>query len=93
LNTEINVINTLTTTINGIGNDIVGISVTSIDSMALKITDLGKQGMPGAQGIVGPVGPSLQFDELNEEQKIELRGDVGNTSTNYTNLFNSVLLS
>ena len=49
--------------------------------------------MPGAQGIVGPVGPSLQFDELNEQQKLELRGDVGNTSTNYTNLFNNVLLS
>lgn len=93
MNTEINVINTLTTTINGIGNDIVGVSVTSIDSLALKVTDIGKQGMPGAQGIIGPVGPSLQFDELSEQQKLELRGDVGNTSTNYTNLFNSVLLS
>ena len=93
MNTEINVIDTLTTIINGIGDDIKGIAVTSIDSLALNITDIGKQGMPGAQGIVGPVGPSLQFDELTEQQKLELRGDVGNTSTNYTNLFNSVLLS
>lgn len=96
MNTKINVINTITTTINGIGNDIVGISAISIDSIALKITDLGKQGMPGAQGIPGPkgdIGDTLEFQALTEEQKIELRGDVGNTSTNYTNLFNSVLLS
>lgn len=96
MNTKINVINTITTTINGIGNDIVGISATSIDSIALKITDLGKQGLPGAQGIVGPkgdIGDPLEFELLTEQQKLELRGDVGNTSTNYTNLFNSVLLS
>ena len=96
MNTKINVINTITTTINGIGNDIVGISATSIDSIALKITDLGKQGLPGAQGIVGQkgdIGDPLEFELLTEQQKLELRGDVGNTSTNYTNLFNSVLLS
>ena len=96
MNTKINVINTITTTINGIGNDIVGISATSIDSIALKITDLGKQGLPGAQGPPGPrgyKGDPLEFELLTEQQKLELRGDVGNTSTNYTNLFNSVLLS
>ena len=96
MNTKINVINTITTTINGIGNDIVGISAISIDSIALKITDLGKQGLPGAQGIPGPkgdIGDPLEFELLTEQQKLELRGDVGNTSTNYTNLFNSVLLS
>ena len=69
------------------------ISVVQEESISIGFVDVGKQGMPGAQGIVGPVGPSLQFDELNEQQKLELRGDVGNTSTNYTNLFNSVLLS
>lgn len=96
MNTKINVINTITTTINGIGNDIFGISATSIDSIALKITDLGKQGLPGAQGIIGPKGDKgdpLEFELLTEQQKLELRGDVGNTSTNYTNLFNNVLLS
>ena len=96
MNTEINVINTITTTINGIGNDIVGISATSIDSIALKITDLGKQGLPGAQGIVGPkgdIGDPLTFELLTEQQKLELRGDVGSTSVNYTNLFYSSLLS
>ena len=96
MNTEINVINTITTTINGIGNDIVGVSITSIDYVAINITDLGKQGMPGAQGIPGPkgdIGEPLEFELLTEQQKLELRGDVGNTSTNYTNLFNSVLLS
>ena len=96
MNTEINVINTITTTINGIGNDIVGISATSIDSIALKITDLGKQGLPGAQGIVGQkgdIGDPLTFELLTEQQKLELRGDVGSTSVNYTNLFYSSLLS
>ena len=96
MNTKINVINTITTTINGIGNDIVGISATSIDSIALKITDLGKQGLPGAQGIVGPkgdIGDPLTFELLTEQQKLELRGDVGSTSVNYTNLFYSSLLN
>ena len=93
MNTEINVINTITTTINGIGNDIVGISATSIDSIALKITDLGKQGLPGAQGIVGQKGDPLTFELLTEQQKLELRGDVGSTSVNYTNLFYSSLLN
>ena len=96
MNTKINVINTITTTINGIGNDIVGISATSIDSIALKITDLGKQGLPGAQGIVGPkgdIGDPLTFELLTEQQKLELRGDVGSTSVNYTNLFYSSVLS
>ena len=58
--------------------------------------DVGLQGMPGAQGNPGPkgdIGDPLEFELLTEQQKLELRGDVGNTSTNYTNLFNSVLLS
>ena len=81
------------TSISGIGGDISAASISSIDSFEITITDIGIQGLPGAQGPVGPVGPSLQFEELTEQQKIELRGDVGNTSTNYTNLFNNVLLS
>lgn len=96
------------TSISGIGGDISAASISSMDSFEITITDIGIQGLPGAQGLpglpgaqgplgllgpVGPVGPSLQFEELTEQQKIELRGDVGNTSTNYTNLFNSVLLS
>lgn len=81
------------TSISGIGGDISAASISSMDSFEITITDIGIQGLPGVQGPVGPVGPSLQFEELTEQQKIELRGDVGNTSTNYTNLFNSVLLS
>ena len=81
------------TSISGIGGDISAVSISSIDSFEITITDIGIQGLPGAQGPLGPVGPSLQFEELSEQQKLELRGDVGNTSTNYTNLFNSVLLS
>ena len=96
MNTEINVINTLTTIINGIGDDIKGIAVTSIDSLALNITDVGLQGMPGAQGIPGPkgdIGASLEFELLTEQQKFELRGDVGNTSTNFVNMFYDSLMS
>ena len=43
--------------------------------------------------LIGPKGEPLEFELLTEQQKLELRGDVGDTSTNYTNLFNSVLLS
>ena len=66
------------------------------ESIEIGFTDIGFQGLPGAQGIKGPkgdIGEPLEFEDLSESQKIELRGDVGNTSTNYTNLFNSVLLS
>ena len=63
---------------------------------SIELIQLGTQGLTGPQGPVGPEGPKgdpLEFQALTEQQKIELRGDVGNTSTNYTNLFNSVLLS
>ena len=53
----------------------------------------GVTGLKGDKGDKGDVGDTLEFQALTEEQKIELRGDVGDTSTNYTNLFNSVLLS
>lgn len=53
----------------------------------------GPQGVKGDKGDKGDVGDTLEFQALTEEQKLELRGDVGSTSTNYTNLFNSVLLS
>ena len=72
------------------------ISVVQEESISIGFVDVGIQGMPGAQGVPGPKGDTgdpLEFDLLTNEQKIELRGDVGSTSTNYTNLFNSVLLS
>ena len=53
----------------------------------------GVTGLKGDKGDKGDVGDTLEFQALTEQQKIELRGDVGDTSTNYTNLFNSVLLS
>ncbi len=71
------------------------ISVTATQPQ-LEFTAIGVQGLVGAQGvqgIKGDTGQPLSFDLLTEEQKIALRGDVGNTSTNYTNLFNSVILS
>ena len=72
------------------------ISIVQEESTTINFIDVGLQGMPGAQGIVGPkgdIGEPLEFELLTEQQKLELRGDVGNTSTNYTNLFNNVLLS
>jgi len=72
------------------------ISIVQEESISIGFVDVGIQGMPGAQGIQGvkgDIGDPLEFELLTEQQKIELRGDVGNTSTNYTNLFNSVLLS
>ena len=72
------------------------ISIVQEESTTINFIDVGLQGIPGAQGIQGPkgdIGDPLEFELLTEQQKLELRGDVGNTSTNYTNLFNSVLLS
>ena len=59
----------------------------------IEVTTLGTQGMVGAKGEKGDTGTSLEFDLLTEQQKMELRGDVGDTSVNYTNLFLDSLLS
>ena len=64
-----------------------------INAVSIDVGLQGPQGVTGLKGDKGDVGDTLEFQALTEEQKIELRGDVGNTSTNYTNLFNSVLLS
>ena len=55
--------------------------------------DVGVQGPQGVKGDKGDKGDKLEFSDLTPEQRIEIRGDVGDTSTNYTNLFNSVLLA
>ena len=53
----------------------------------------GPQGVTGLKGDKGDVGDTLEFQALTEQQKIELRGDVGDTSTNYANVFYNSLLS
>ena len=66
------------------------------ESTLIEVTTLGTQGMVGAKGEKGDKGDngtSLEFDLLTEQQKMELRGDVGDTSVNYTNLFLDSLLS
>lgn len=73
--------------------DIINITT---ESTLIEFTTLGTQGMVGAKGEKGDkgdTGTSLEFDLLTEQQKIELRGDVGDTSVNYTNLFLNSLLS
>ena len=73
--------------------DIINITT---ESTLIEFTTLGTQGMVGAKGEKGDkgdTGTSLEFDLLTEQQKIELRGDVGDTSVNYTNIFYDSLLS
>ena len=99
---EINVTDTVVD-LNVIENINVGLTTSNVDvelvvgqvipSVEIDVGLQGPQGVTGVKGDKGDVGATLEFQALTEEQKIELRGDVGNTSTNYTNLFNSVLLS
>ena len=70
--------------------DIINITT---EFTTIEVTTLGTQGMVGAKGEKGDIGNPLEFDLLTEQQKIELRGDVGDTSVNYTNLFLDSLLS
>jgi len=73
--------------------DIINITT---ESTTIQFTTLGTQGMVGAKGEKGDkgdTGTSLEFNLLTEQQKLELRGDVGDTSVNYTNLFLDSLLS
>ena len=77
--------------VNQINVDVIVPEVTNAVSIDVGLQ--GPQGVTGLKGDKGDKGDTLEFQALTEQQKIELRGDVGNTSTNYTNLFNSVLLS
>lgn len=73
--------------------DIINITT---EFTTIEVTTLGTQGMVGARGEKGDkgdTGTSLEFNLLTEQQKLELRGDVGDTSVNYTNLFLNSLLS
>ena len=65
------------------------------ESTSIEFTTLGTQGMVGAKGEKGDKGDngtSLEFGLLTEQQKLELRGDVGDTSINYANIFYDSLL-
>ena len=70
--------------------DIINITT---EFTTIEVTTLGTQGMVGAKGDKGDTGASFEFNLLTEQQKLELRGDVGDTSVNYTNLFLDSLLS
>lgn len=73
--------------------DIINITT---EFTTIEVTTLGTQGMVGAKGEKGDKGDTgnpLQFELLTEQQKLELRGDVGDTSVNYANLFYDSLLS
>ena len=73
--------------------DIINITT---ESTLIEFTTLGTQGMVGAKGEKGDkgdTGSNLEFSLLTEQQKLELRGDLGDTSVNYTNIFYDSLLS
>ena len=73
--------------------DIINITT---EFTTIEFTTLGTQGMVGARGEKGDKGDTgtpLEFSLLTEQQKIELRGDVGDTSVNYANIFYDSLLS
>lgn len=73
--------------------DIINITT---EFTTIEVTTLGTQGMVGAKGEKGDkgdIGTSLEFNLLTEQQKLELRGDVGDTSVNYANIFYDSLLS
>lgn len=81
--------------IQNIEPDVDIINITT-EFTTIEVTTLGTQGMVGAKGEKGDkgdIGNPLEFDLLTEQQKIELRGDVGDTSVNYTNLFLNSLLN
>lgn len=78
--------------IQNIEPDVDIINITT-EFTTIEVTTLGTQGMVGAKGEKGDKGENLEFDLLTEQQKIELRGDVGDTSVNYTNLFLNSLLN
>ena len=77
----------ITTIETGWNNPVITISQEEID---ITLLEVGVQGPPGPPG---PQGDNLDFNNLTESQKIELRGDVGDTSINYTNIFLNSLLN
>ena len=86
MSTSIN-ISSNNTTISSTTSEIVTLSsnnsiTVSTSSVSVAITDVGTQGIKGASG---------KFEELTELQKSELLDSAA--LTNYTNLFNNVLLS
>lgn len=80
----------ITTIETGWNNPVITISQEEID---ITLLEVGVQGPPGPPGPIGLQGDNLDFNDLTESQKIELRGDVGDTSINYTNIFLNSLLN
>lgn len=80
----------ITTIETGWNNPVITISQEEID---ITLLEVGVQGPTGPPGPPGLQGDNLDFNDLTESQKIELRGDVGDTSINYTNIFLNSLLN
>ena len=80
----------ITTIETGWNNPVITISQEEID---ITLLEVGVQGPAGPPGPIGLQGDNLDFNDLTESQKIELRGDVGDTSINYTNIFLNSLLN
>ena len=80
----------ITTIETGWNNPVITISQEEID---ITLLEVGVQGPPGPPGPIGLQGDNLDFNDLTESQKIELRGDIGDTSIKYTNIFLNSLLN
>lgn len=76
-----------------ISNDIQSVQIITNETSTIIFTDIGNQGIVGAKGDKGDTGNNLVFEDLTEDQKNELRGEVGSTSTNLVNIFYDILLS
>lgn len=75
---------------------VINTEIIAPSAIDLTFTDVGVQGPRGIQGEKGDkgdIGNPLSFELLTEQQKIELRGDVGPTSTNLVNIFYDSLLA
>lgn len=69
----------LATEVNNMRENIINIYMTEDDKVNVKdATQIVKlQGPKGADGVQGPKGEPLRFEELTEEQKLELKGEKG----------------
>lgn len=48
-----------------------------VPTTAPVVVEIGMRGLPGGRGPKGDPGDAMTFEDLTEEQKLELKGDKG----------------